>query len=370
MKRILFITNGHGEDIVAARIIKDLKLKKNLIDVMPVVGKGDAFKGLAVNLIGPKGSLPGGGFGLRNFSYLIKDLFSGLIGKVRAQIRTLENNKWEYALVIGIGDIVPIVYSIISRCKFIFVGINKSEHYKKLAFNYTWLEKLLLKKYSMLTFARDKMTAEVLQRSGIISTYAGNPMMDTIQTIRASADQRIRKGRKNVIGFLPGTREDAYKNIEDFYRIAGQINNIDKKIRFLLSMPETLDKERIAKIKAPVKVELINDFRKVLSGSNIIIGLSGTGNEQAAGLGRPVISFPGRGAQYNRKFASAQKELLGESLMLLPRSSGLIAGEAVSLLRNKKKVGKMSLAGMERMGKPGASKIIAGLIDLYLQSRT
>jgi hypothetical protein len=368
MTKILFITNGHGEDIVAARIIKVLKLKKQFIDVMPVVGKGDAFEGLGVNLIGPKNALPGGGFGLRNFSYLIKDLFSGLIGKATAQIGTLKKNKWEYLLVIGIGDIVPIVYSMVTGCKFIFVGVNKSEYYKKLAFNYTSLEKHLLRKYCMLTFARDKKTLEVLRRSGISATYAGNPMMDGIRSGVRVQGSGARKSK--VIGFLPGTREDAYKNIEDFYRIAKIIHDIDKKIGFVLSVPDSLDKDRIAKIKSTVAVKLADDFSKVISSSDIIIGLSGTGNEQAAGLGKPVISFPGRGAQYNRKFASAQKELLGDSLMLLPRRSGVIAGKAISLLHDKPRIRRMAKVGMERMGKPGASKTIADFIETYLQSRT
>jgi uncharacterized protein (TIGR03492 family) len=368
MKKILFITNGHGEDIVAARIIKELKFKKIDIDVMPVIGAGDAFKDLGVNLIGPKKILPGGGFGLRNYSYLIKDLFSGLLGKVAEQIHTIKKNKWEYTLVIGIGDIVPIIYSMITGCRFIFVGVNKSEHYKGYAFNYTGLEKRLLRKYCMLTLARDRKTAEVLQRSGVNSTYVGNPMMDGVKSGIRGQGSGARKNK--VIGFLPGTREDAYKNIEDFYKIARLINKIDKKIAFVLSVPETLDKRIINKIKAPVTVKLADDFRKVISTSDIIIGLSGTGNEQAAGLGRPVISFPGRGAQYNRKFASAQKELLGDALILLPRNSGVIAGKAISLLHDKAGIKRMSAAGMERMGKPGASKIIAAIIEAYLQSRT
>jgi len=107
----------------------------------------------------------------------------------------------------------------------------------------------------------------------------------------------------------------------------------------------------------------------VLKNSKVAIGLSGTGNEQAAGIGLPVIAFPGRGAQYNRRFALGQKELLGDALMLLPRRSDVIAREATSLLRNKKKIKKMAKAGMERMGKPGASKRIAEIIDSYLQSR-
>lgn len=365
MKKILFITNGHGEDIVAAEIIRNLNKPGLQIDVLPVVGKGDAFKGLNADIIGPKKALPSGGFGLRNYSYLIRDIFAGLIGKVISQLKALSENKWSYDLVIGIGDIVPIVYSIFTGCKFIFIGVNKSAYYKKLAFNYTWLEKLLLKKYCMMTFTRDKKTEGWLEQYGVESKYAGNPMMD--QLIRG-AKEAGRAGSR-TIGFLPGTRNDAYKNIEDFYNIAALIKKIDRKIGFLLSIPKTLDKKRIAKIKAPVKVKLINDFRKVLSRSTVIIGLSGTGNEQAAGLGRPVIAFPGRGAQYNRRFASGQKELLGGALMLLPRNPDVIASETVSLLKSKAKRNKMAKAGIFRMGEPGASRKIALVINAYLQSR-
>ena len=249
MKKILFISNGHGEDIVAARIIKDLKMKGLCIDVMPVVGAGAAFDGLKVNIIGPRKPLPGGGFGLRNFSYFIRDIFSGLLGKIREQVRVLDDNKWGYALVIGVGDIVPIVYSMITGCKFIVIGVNKSAYYKKLAFNYTWLEKYLLKKYCMMTFTRDKMTEEALQRSGVESKYAGNPMMDLVKSGSRVKSSGVRKGK--VIGFLPGTRDDAFKNIEDFYRIAWQIFKTDKKTRFILSIPDSLDKKQLSKMKVP-----------------------------------------------------------------------------------------------------------------------
>jgi hypothetical protein len=367
MKKILFISNGHGEDMISARIIKGLTMKDLCIDVMPVVGAGKAFEKLKVKVIGPRRSLPGGGFGLRNFSYFIRDIFSGLFGKIRQQVRVLDENKWSYALVIGIGDVVPILYSMITGCKFIFIGVNKSAYYKKLAFNYTWLEKFLLKKYCMMTFTRDKLTEVSLQQFGIEAKYAGNPMMDLVRAVVRGKGSGTRKG--NTIGFLPGTRNDASKNIEDFYRIAGQINKADKKVKFILSIPHHLDKERLLKMKSPVKMEMTSDFIKILSKSTVIIGLSGTGNEQAAGVGLPVISFPGRGAQYNHKFASGQKELLGEALMLLPRNSEIIAKEALSLLKSKTKKGKMAKAGISRMGEPGASRKIALVINAYLQSR-
>ena len=362
MKKILLITNGHGEDAVAARIISRLDMKHINIDVLPIVGRAEAFKDLGVNVIGPKKILPGGGFGLRNYSYLIKDLFSGLIGKVIEQVRTLRKKRWEYALVIGIGDIVPIVYSMITGCKFIFVGVNKSEYYRKLAFNYTGLEKWLLKRFCRLTLTRDKKTADALGHLGINSKYVGNPMMDEVQTIRASEYQKIRKSRKKIIGFLPGTREDAYKNIEDFYKIAWQIDQLDKNIKFIISFPNILNKKRLSMIKKPVDILVIGDFNKVLKSSDLIIGMSGTGNEQAAGVGLPVIAFPGRGAQFNNRFASGQKQLLGDALLLLPRNSRVIAHEAVSLIYNRKRMAKMGKAGRYRMGKPGASEHIAKII--------
>jgi len=358
-KRILFITNGHGEDLVAARIIKELPRKKISIEAMPVVGSGKIFRELKIRVIGPKNLLPSGGFGMRNYRYLLKDLTSGLFVNTIRQLKLLNKNKYEYSLVIGIGDAVPIIYSILTGCRFIIVGVNKSEYYRKLGFNYLWMEKWLLKRYCRLILARDEKTANSLKEFGINAAYVGNPIMDCVPGIRLSGYPVIR-----TIGFLPGTREDAYKNIEDFYKIAWQIRKINKKIRFILSFPGSLDKARLAKIKKPkgLILNITGDFNRILKASAAVIGLSGTGNEQAAGLGIPVIAFPGRGAQFNRRFALGQKELLGKALLLLPRNSQLIAKEAVSLIKNRKRMSQMAKFGKKRMGGPGASKRIADII--------
>jgi len=382
MKKLLFITNGHGENLVAAQIIKYLPKTGVKIDVFPVVGSGDPFKKLKVGIIGPRYALPGGGFSLRNFSYLIKDIFSGLLIKVFRQIKLILSSKGKYDLVVGVGDSVPLIYSIMTVSPFIFLGINKSEHYKKFAFNYTGFEKWLLKKYKSLTIARDEKTANSLKSKGISAIYVGNPMMDAVQSIPPSSSLRQRRtgrragrtsghqkiGNTRTIGFLPGTREDAYKNIEDFYKIAWQIRKLDKNINFLLSFPNTMDKLKLSKISKPFEIEMSDDFNKVLSRSNIVIGLSGTGNEQAAGLGIPVMAFPGRGAQFNNKFATGQKELLGDALLLLKRDSLSISYEAISLLNSKKRMTKMAKTGKSRMGRPGASKKIAKIIMKRLKN--
>ena len=58
--RILFITNGHGEDIIAARIIEELAGED--ISVLPLVGAGTVFDGLPVTVLGKRKKMPSGGF--------------------------------------------------------------------------------------------------------------------------------------------------------------------------------------------------------------------------------------------------------------------------------------------------------------------
>ena len=45
---ILFICNGHGEDVIASEIIKRLlkKIKNKKIEVLPLVGNGDVFNSI------------------------------------------------------------------------------------------------------------------------------------------------------------------------------------------------------------------------------------------------------------------------------------------------------------------------------------
>ena len=88
--KILFITNGHGEDIIAARIIKELA--GHDISVCPVVGAGQVFDGLPVTVLGPRKKMPSGGFVYQSLSNIIKDVFSGLIG-----------NSIEHSGLLGLG---------------------------------------------------------------------------------------------------------------------------------------------------------------------------------------------------------------------------------------------------------------------------
>jgi hypothetical protein len=348
MKKLLILSNGHGEDLVAAEIAK--KLPKEIeIEIFPLVGDGKAFKNLPIKLIGPLKSFPSGGFSARNIFALPKDLFSGYFQNLNEQYSILKKIKGNYDLSIGIGDLIPLLSAIIVGCPFIFIGVNKTDYYHSFGYSYTPWEKWLLKK-SKLTFTRDKLTASNLESAGIKALYAGNPLMDCIGKI----PQPPVETDKLVIGFLPGSREmDIPLNIQDFSLIAQELMKFDKHFEFLIATDVEVPS---GFIKTP--------FAEVLARSDVMVGLSGTGNEQAAGIGKPVVAFPGRGSQYTSRFAKAQKQLLSEALCLTKRNPVKVAEEVWSILNDHGRYEYMSHVGQERMGKPGAiDKIVQYVLE-------
>ena len=349
MKKLLILSNGHGEDLVAAEIAK--KLPKEIeIEIFPLVGDGKTFKNLPIKLIGSLKSFPSGGFSARNIFALPKDLFSGYFQNLHEQYLTLKKIKGNYDLSIGIGDLIPLLSAIIVGCPFIFIGVNKTDYYHSFGYSYTPWEKWLLKK-SKLTFTRDKLTASNLESADIKALYAGNPLMDCILT-PPSQSSGTHKGVR--IGFLPGTREeDIILNIQDFFLISQELNKFDRHFEFLIATDADVPLDFI---KAP--------FAEVLARSDVMVGLSGTGNEQAAGFGKPVVAFPGRGSQYTSRFAKAQKQLLSESLCLTKRNPVKVAEEVWSILNDHGRYEYMSHVGQERMGKPGAiDKIVQYVLE-------
>ena len=81
---LLFICNGHGEDVIAAEIIKRLlkKIKNKNIEVLPLVGNGDVFNSIKsknFRKIGYLKELPSGGFSNQSLRAFLLDLFAGFL---------------------------------------------------------------------------------------------------------------------------------------------------------------------------------------------------------------------------------------------------------------------------------------------------
>jgi uncharacterized protein (TIGR03492 family) len=365
MVKILFITNGHGEDAVAEQIswhIKNLTPETQLTTLSLVK------------------DLPGGGFSFRNFSFLMQDIRSGLITNLLKDLLFLWKRRQEFSLVIAIGDMIPLLFARLVKAPCIFVGVNKSSYYQYYGFGYTTLEKWLIKKWSQKVFVRDTATLNSLLQFGIPAAFVGNPLMDCIdfsQKLDLSPNQ-------TYVTLLPGSHGDAEQNFLDLAEVAKSTTgqNPRQNLQFLIPAPKKVyaklqplvEKLKIQRqMTQPFKGSAENSnlqnqfpynlrllcgyFGSALEAAKIVVGMAGSANEQAAGLGKPVVAFPGRGSQYTDKFARAQKQLLGDALLLTTREKA--ADEITKLLNHEALRQKMGIAGKNRMVKSAACEKIA-----------
>ena len=130
---LLFICNGHGEDVIASEIIKRLlkKIKNKNIEVLPLVGKGDVFNSIKsknFRKIGYFKELPSGGFSNQSVKGFVLDLFAGfLIDNLRNFLLVKQKSK-NNCKIIAVGDFLPLLFAWSSECEFSFIGTPKSDH--------------------------------------------------------------------------------------------------------------------------------------------------------------------------------------------------------------------------------------------------
>lgn len=92
---------------------------------------------------------------------------------------------------------------------------------------------------------------------------------------------------------------------------------------------------------------------RAAQGVRILLGLGGTANQLCAGLGIPVVSVDEKGKR-------VQKKLLGDAEILTEATPEALAECVLRVLGDEELYGRMSRAGRERMGQPGALDAIVG----------
>ncbi|HEY9764803.1 MAG TPA: lipid-A-disaccharide synthase-related protein [Chroococcales cyanobacterium] len=369
MKRqLLFLSNGYGEDQIGARVAAELK-KEFEIMAFPLVGRGQAYRKSGIPVVGPLLDLPSGGFNAHDFAALKRDIDAGLLPLLGAQYRFLRNVQTD--AVVAVGDFLAIALAKLTKKKIFFIGANKSDFYRDRGARYLGIELSLMKKWQVKVFPRDQKTHQRLEKRGLDSEYLGNPMMDTFEW----REDFEKKEKNKTILLLPGSREEAYGNIRAMLPVVEKIQGKDASIRFGLAMAPSLLFEKIGDIftslgwngetyrKGELEIALSRDFGQSLFLADLVIGMAGTANEQAVGLGKPVIAWPGEGPQYSKRFALLQKQLLGEALTLIPYDPEGIATRAIEILKDEDSLESLRELGRERLGPPGAAGRIARRIE-------
>ncbi len=376
IKNLMFISNGHGEDLMASNLIKKLleKSDKKLdISVLPIVGKGKRFEKLSVKILGPQRTFPSGGVIRGNWSNLLKDIKNGLFSSIYKQIKVLKKMKGKANISVVVGDVyILLLTGLFLGGNIIFIPTAKSEynsgHYK--------IEKYLMNKYADLVLPRDQKTSDNLLGYGINSEFNGNLMMDCFEI--KNIDFRLDPGSIKI-GILPGSREEAYDNMLDFIKVIEEIENLKKaKYNFLVAVADNFSlgklKNKLRKVDwdikekdgQNVKLQLLspskrskmyiiyNGFGDVLDQAKLFVGMAGTANEQAVGMGKPLVVFPSSGTQFTYEFAINQKRLLGDGVKFVERDFVNVAYSIIELLEDEEEYEKRSEIGKKRMGKRGA----------------
>lgn len=388
MKDLLFVSNGHGEDVVACKVLDCIRAERPelSIEAWPMVGEGSSYEARGIPTTGARNVLPSAGFATLDRNLMIGDLKAGWIRTHWRQLKDMARMRGRYRMLVAVGDIVPIVAAVRARSPFMFIGCAKSSYYDRFH-GYTGLEKRLLRKHCMRTFPRDRLTVAELDRARVPNTYLGNPMMDGLES---SGDRLGIAETSVVIGMLAGTRADAETNLLDLLAGAGSVHRHHpqpERIRFAFAARSELDQREVAaaigadprlsdwhvteltdgadgvvlRLTGPAGMQTIiakRRFAEILHMSDVVVGMAGTANEQAIGLGIPLVTVPSSGVQGDR-YVKMKMKFFGDAAVAVPRQPDAIARAIVEILGDPARRERMAAAGRERMGEPGASLAIA-----------
>lgn len=349
-RTILFVTNGHGEAAIAARIAQEARALAPLrTEHFGLVGErlgGDDFPD-----VGPQRAMPSGGLvAMGNVRAFARDLGAGFAGLFACQIGFLRAARGRYAAVVAVGDAYACALARIARAPLAYVGTAKSVYVARYGFG----ERLVLRG-ARRVFVRDAATADDLRAHGLPAEAPGNVIVDLLATdARAGWRAPVR------LALLPGSRERAYADALRIADVVAALRARGAELDAVLSVAPNLDADRFAPALERGGLRAwTGPLGALLHGATLAIGQSGTANEAAAAEGVPVVALELDDAPRDAWYRKRQMGLLGDALLIVPGEPARAADAVASLLADDVRRVRMGAVGRERMGGPGGARAIA-----------
>ncbi|MEB3317741.1 MAG: lipid-A-disaccharide synthase-related protein [Cyanobacteriota bacterium] len=403
MKRVLLISNGHGEDLSGALLGQALSRRGVEVRAMPLVGQGDAYRRAELPVLGPTRDFSTGGLGYTSLRGRLTELKQGQLPYLLGRLRAVWRQRHHCDGVVVVGDVLPVLAGWLTGLPLAVYLVAYSSHYEgrlRLPWPCGWL---LRRPNVRLLWSRDALTAEDLSRQlRRPVVFVGNPFLDgegTPAALPAAA------GAEPVLGLLPGSRlPEALSNLLLLLEVVGQLPPWwHGRLRLLAALVPTLTPEAIAGAAAsrgwtlalpsgqsgevpwlqrgPLRLELIwHHFWGVLRSSDLLLAMAGTAAEQAVALGKPVLQVAGPGPQFTEGFADAQRRLLGPAVSCAPgamgapstlRETARMASEQLTRLVDPKEGPRwreqLRVLALERLGRPGGTERMVEAIMARLQ---
>jgi uncharacterized protein (TIGR03492 family) len=414
--RLLVLSNGHGEDLIALRVIEALRrLRPDLeIAVLALVGAGSAFTSAPANLglegLGPRRSLPSGGFSNQSLTALAQDLAAGLPFTTWQQLQVVRHWGAAHQPILAVGDLLPLAMAWLGGGTYGFIGTPKSDYtwrnpspsgwgFTALADAYhrakgsewdPWEWALMRHRRCRLVAARDCLTARGLRTHGVNALAPGNPMMDGFP--RSPLPPGLGRGQRVML--LPGSRlPEALGNLDRLLAGLPSASACEHLGGLTVLVPtgrELLESPTLGSMLEAAKFQPVppppssgaeagwkrdhlllllgpGQFASWVSWVGVGLATAGTATEQLVGLGVPALSLPGPGPQFTRAFARRQSRLLGGAVRLCGTTDEL-RERLLALLGDPQARERQGRLGRQRMGPAGGSAALAALIDQRLLS--
>jgi uncharacterized protein (TIGR03492 family) len=328
-----------------------------------------------VPLVGPANRLPSEGFGTLSLGHFLRDLRAGFLPTYARQA-AFAGRLSGFRLAVAVGDVVPLAAARLSGIRTAFVSTAKSAWYggeaDTRATGHDALDRWLMRRAAAV-FPRDALTAARLAAAGVPCRDRGNPMMDGLAPRDPAALCPV---GETAVALLPGSRADAAGNARLLLEAAARLPCLRALVAATPAMeaaaavpegwaPYPWDAplpgapHLALRHEGGARALIVTDrFADCLHAAALAIGMAGTANEQAVGLGLPLIAVPGLGNQ-GAAFVAMKARYFGPAAVSAPRDAAAIAAAAATLLADPARRAAMGAAGRERMGPPGAAAAIA-----------
>ncbi|QEY32911.1 hypothetical protein EVJ50_12405 [Synechococcus sp. RSCCF101] len=396
MSAILLLSNGHGEDLSGSLIGAELQGMGHRVSALPLVGTGEPYRRAGLAVLGRPRSFSTGGLGYTSWRGRLTELRQGQVFHLLDQALLLLRRRHAFALVVVVGDVIPVVLAWLSGRPVATYLVAYSSHYEgRLRLPWPCAPCLRSRRVARL-FCRDALTADDL--SGQLRRrcdFLGNPFLDPVCPPAAAA-VTARPGR---LGLLPGSRlPEAGANLMELLAVLEHLPaERSSQLEIEAALVGDLTGASLAAPAADRGWQLRQDatgtqlerpgcrvhlrwgaFSDVLGRSTLLLAMTGTASEQAVGLGRPVLQVLGHGPQFTAAFADAQRRLLGPTVVCAAGEAGsdghhrasaqlllslldALSGEKSGALQQRCR----SMAA-QRIGPPGGSRRMAEAIHSLL----
>ena len=386
--KLLFISNGHGEDNHSSHIIRSLRELAPELDIaaIPIVGQGHAYRNINVPIVSPTLTLPSGGFTYTNRLRLFNDIRAGLLTSTWRQVQAVRNYAPSCDLVFATGDVVGQCFAYLSGKPFISFTSSLSAMYEGTLKLDIVLKSVLKSPRCLVLFSRDAYTAEDYQKQGFAKAqFGGIPSLDRLKP--KGKDLQLDPERP-MMALLPGSRvPEAMRNLKLLLGLAAETARLNPHVQFraalvpdVMSALETVASELgwhydpgcltyPAQGESIAKVLCYSDaFSDIVCQTDLVLGMAGLAVDQAMAIGKPILQIPGEGPQFTYAFAEAQERLLGLSVKTIgtePATPAILkeaAQCAVKTIQDETYLNDCVANGQQRFGPFGASYRIAKVV--------